>query len=386
MAKQLGEIFPFRENVFEPLPTPVSVLNEEQIEFQRAGMPLSGLTKKEFQALAKRIRNAGEYREQLLLLFNCSGNLIIQTMISLSEQEQIDLSPKEGTSQPGIYNALIKDMLLRANQESETYCLYKNRFTSFEHYAEKLNQRLERTLADRSSILLAESATLQKEFPDITEFQQKTVLDFDDMPDRMNYSIDRVEVYNFLKGGGVIDYDTKFIDTRHHIIILQCEEVLKYHRYLSEQISGQPLSKSKTDILQTNNVVLAVKPKIVSEHLETIKQLLFGYFNDSDQEELSTLLSSGEDALKPLVFNGNGNILADVFKQLIKTYNITGCNQIELEGWISRNFSYTWRGSIKPFTKKYLNGIISTNKDLCRRPIVDIKLNRDTGKYLISKT
>jgi len=64
---------------------------------------------------------------------------------------------------------------------------------------------------------------------------------------------------------------------------------------------------------------------------------------------------------------------------------ITGVNKKELEAWIGRNFCYKYRSAVKEYTPRYLNDIISSGGDKCQNPILTTWLNRETGRYLISK-
>jgi hypothetical protein len=77
-----------------------------------------------------------------------------------------------------------------------------------------------------------------------------------------------------------------------------------------------------------------------------------------------------------LLFNSNGNQLADAFKQLIEANFIVSCSKAELEGWIIDNFQYASNSQSKPFTAGYLNGIISSDVKICKSPIV--KISKDS--------
>lgn len=117
--------------------------------------------------------------------------------------------------------------------------------------------------------------------------------------------------------------------------------------------------------------------------------ILKDHFPKNQEEELMHVLSTGENAntgenaKRKLFFQNNGNKLADAFKQLYNSGLVTDCTKQELESWILTNFVYRDRssGKAKEFTKRYLNDIISTNKDKCQRPIVDVK--KKEGKYTI---
>lgn len=127
------------------------------------------------------------------------------------------------------------------------------------------------------------------------------------------------------------------------------------------------------------------KPIFKPETIETIFDLLKGFFYPKQHDELHKLLDTGNNASEPLIFLSNGNRLADAFKQLIKSDVITGCDQIHLENWILKSFKYLFRDQITDYTPRYLNDIISTTKDKCQRPILNVKLDNSTGKIIIRK-
>ena len=128
-----------------------------------------------------------------------------------------------------------------------------------------------------------------------------------------------------------------------------------------------------------------IKPIFSPEKIDTVFKLLKDFFSKNQQPLLRKILETGDDASEFLIFLGNGNRLADAFKQLIKADVITGCHQKELENWIGKNFKFRYRKKIKAFTPRYLNSIISTNKDLCRHPILNVTKQKATGNIVISK-
>ncbi|MFZ4523838.1 MAG: hypothetical protein ACOYNC_19205 [Bacteroidales bacterium] len=97
------------------------------------------------------------------------------------------------------------------------------------------------------------------------------------------------------------------------------------------------------------------------------------------------MLVNNTDVESPVVFLDMGNRLADAFKQLYEANIIRGCQKKELESWISRNFAYVYRGEIRPFLPKYLNEIISTTKDKCKRPFLDVRFDKSQNKNILIK-
>ncbi|SFG27598.1 hypothetical protein [Pontibacter chinhatensis] len=111
-------------------------------------------------------------------------------------------------------------------------------------------------------------------------------------------------------------------------------------------------------------------------------EVLKSYFTPEDQEQLLSLLQENTLPSSPLVFHGNGNQLADAFKQLYEANLIVGCLKADLEEWISKHFAYVLRKQQKTLTPNYLAAIISSNAKPCQSPILDVRKQRD-GTYAI---
>jgi len=128
-----------------------------------------------------------------------------------------------------------------------------------------------------------------------------------------------------------------------------------------------------------------IRPIVSSEYIHEIFDILKNFFNESDRPEFFKLLQTGRNTKKPIMFLDAGNRLADAFKQLYDSDIITGCQKRDLEYWISKNFTYLSKNKIKKYTVRYLNEIISTRKDMCQKPILNLYNDKEMGKYLISK-
>jgi hypothetical protein len=128
-------------------------------------------------------------------------------------------------------------------------------------------------------------------------------------------------------------------------------------------------------------------PTFKPEAVEQIFEFLKDFFIPEQQGELKQVLETGGNAKDKLLFTSNGNRLADAFKQLYKTNFITGCQKKELEAWIAGNFKYfnLNRRIEKEYKLKTLNEIISTDKDKCKNPFLNIRLDRTTGLYKIEQ-
>jgi hypothetical protein len=122
----------------------------------------------------------------------------------------------------------------------------------------------------------------------------------------------------------------------------------------------------------------------VQEAREDFYQILKDYFAATDLDHLKSLIINSEEPEQVLTYNGNGNQLADAFKQLYEANLIVGCTKAQLEKWISRHFSYISNNQLKHFTAGYLNGIISSDIKKCQSPILDI--HRQQDRFVIKPT
>ncbi|MCX6285554.1 MAG: hypothetical protein NTY96_00380 [Bacteroidetes bacterium] len=162
-------------------------------------------------------------------------------------------------------------------------------------------------------------------------------------------------------------FELNFIDIDPTLVNKECHE----------------LTRASIKIKQ--NPVLEGKPIFILSSVQQIFNLLKEYFAVTDQPSFLNLLQGGDNASKSLIFLGSGNRLADSFKQLYDCEIIKGCSKKDLENWICMNFVYHHRGKIQKFKKRYLNDIISTSGDKCRKPILNVTLEKATGNYLITK-
>ena len=127
------------------------------------------------------------------------------------------------------------------------------------------------------------------------------------------------------------------------------------------------------------------RPVFAQDYLHEVYEIIRDFFSAEDQIDLLYLLENSSNVQKPLVFLDAGNRLADAFKQLYGADIIRGCQKKELESWICLNFAYVYRDKVRPFIPKYLNEIISTTKDKCKRPFLDVKFDKAQNKYILIK-
>jgi hypothetical protein len=136
---------------------------------------------------------------------------------------------------------------------------------------------------------------------------------------------------------------------------------------------------------KTEQETVVMKPVLKPEAVQIVFDIIKDFFSTEQQNELKQILETGNDVSQHLIFLDNGNRLADAFKQLKKADIITGCEQNELENWIGKNFKYRYRKEIKKYTSRYLNDIISTNKDKCQRPLLNVTKEGANGAIKITK-
>ncbi|WP_162055464.1 hypothetical protein [Pontibacter pamirensis] len=123
-------------------------------------------------------------------------------------------------------------------------------------------------------------------------------------------------------------------------------------------------------------------PHFVDGVTEKLFEIFKGYFTPEDQEQLLPLLQENQSPSSPLLFHGNGNQLADAFKQLYEANLLVGCLKGELEAWISANFAYVYRKQQRTLPPNYLAAIISSNAKPCQSPILDVRKQPD-GTYTV---
>lgn len=111
--------------------------------------------------------------------------------------------------------------------------------------------------------------------------------------------------------------------------------------------------------------------------------VLGGYFSAEEQPHLEALLLKGQAPPAPLLFRGNGNQLADAFKQLYEANLIVGCLKGELEEWLAAGFGYVHRGGERAFSPGYLAAVISSNTKPCQSPILDVKRQPGGGLSIV---
>ncbi len=152
--------------------------------------------------------------------------------------------------------------------------------------------------------------------------------------------------------------------------------------FVSEILQLDSPSNKAEEIPEGASEQAAVKIKRHPVFADGIADQLFmilkKYFPSEQQKKLYSLLNDNVLPENKLLFNSNGNQLADAFKQLIEANLIVSCSKVELETWIIDAFQYVSGSQVKPFTAGYLNSIISSDVKICKSPI--LKVSIDTMK------
>lgn len=150
----------------------------------------------------------------------------------------------------------------------------------------------------------------------------------------------------------------------------------KFLKELIPFLQNKPLPSSGVKA----NALPIFTEQAITDFFEIVKDS----FPKKQQPTLQALLK-GRKPKEKLLFQENGNKLADALKQLFEANLITGCQKKDLERWILDHFEYQSRGDIKSFKVRSLSDIISSNKDKCSNPLLNVTLDKTTGKYIISR-
>lgn len=165
---------------------------------------------------------------------------------------------------------------------------------------------------------------------------------------------------------------------------LYCKRVMQKKNELKKFIQSLSLQshinkEEKTDLQRF------IKPIINPKHIPSVLKVFEDHLTPDDLTVFENLLRTGEDAQQCIIFMGNGNRLADAFKQLFNAGLILRYNKKELQKWICRNFKYLYRAEIKDFKYDYLNKLISGNDEICQNPILNVSKERNAETVLIKK-
>jgi len=231
----------------------------------------------------------------------------------------------------------------------------------------------------------------------INELNRVAITDFFKSYDKREVSDEQGNRFRVIKPTPAYEFDDPFFIGIYHLhllLFMEIEKVCKIYnipfaRILKDQcIDLKSLFVDEPLLLPENRNELplpAIRPNFLAEFIPQVFEILKDFFSRSDQPELLKLLETGGNAEKPLLFIDNGSRLADALKQLFDCGMVIGCQKKEFEEWICNNFQYRYRNLVKVFTKRYVADIISSSKDRCQKPILNVKQEKATGRYFITK-
>jgi hypothetical protein len=166
-------------------------------------------------------------------------------------------------------------------------------------------------------------------------------------------------------------------------LVREVRNLLPVNKEESASVKDSLDTRSGEQPLNENRIVNR-RPTFTQGTAEQLLNILKPYFSSEDYTPLACLILENKTPNTPLVFRGNGNQLADAFKQLFDANIIVGCQQVDLEKWIAPNFLYlSNKGEIREFTEGYLNGMISTTARPCKSPILKIE---QQGKSILIRS
>lgn len=123
-------------------------------------------------------------------------------------------------------------------------------------------------------------------------------------------------------------------------------------------------------------------PKFNEQAKEDFLQLIKPYFSAEHFAQLSALINTDTQPENQLIFKGNGNQLADAFKQLYEANLITGCKKSDLEKWILKHFLYGTGDRASEYTEGWLSSIISSDTKVCKSPILEVRI-KDKVPFIV---
>nr|WP_294896203.1 hypothetical protein [uncultured Pedobacter sp.] len=209
--------------------------------------------------------------------------------------------------------------------------------------------------------------------------------------------LDKLFIVKNMQASGSITVESDFVEcvgdsvkmreTYLKSLIYEMEEMLHpketYEEWKSKNIEVQ--SEEKNQQTKTPTFPETPSPTFTQGTAEEFLKIISPYFQEVQQTALQSLIKENKSPDQPLIFQGNGNQLADAFKQLYEANLIVGCNKSELEKWIAPNFLYTYnKNTVKNFTEGWLNGIISSDSKPCKSPILEVRSKE--GVHFISST
>lgn len=275
MIEYAGEMLPFQENKM------ITEITD------------SHFTIEQLESIKRELDLISDYKQKLLTLFNYSIELVVSRVLRAPGEEiLIDLSPIS-LDEIAIYNTTVREFLQTAHNNNK-FLNYKHRYHSLDDYLIYFNERCRNGITEE--IIKSDLEEITDTYPVSQEYRRKRNLDFMDSPYERYQTRGGVDVFNYLQAGHKIDYKCKYISTRHHIIILQCEAVLKYYKFLTDKIKTLPQPAIPNVIYkeQDNSGIKEIKQtveKVANDVTKFIKSQVSAKANNYDQGQSEQILN-----------------------------------------------------------------------------------------------
>jgi len=146
----------------------------------------------------------------------------------------------------------------------------------------------------------------------------------------------------------------------------------EFNARMKNQESSKNTTENVSDKIPFNED--AGMPKFNEQVTGDFLQLMKSYFSEAHHTQLTTLIHTNTHPENQLIFKGNGNQLADAFKQLYEANLIVGSKKSDLEKWIAKHFLYATGEVPKEYTEGWLSSIISTDAKFCKSPIMEVRI------------
>lgn len=170
-------------------------------------------------------------------------------------------------------------------------------------------------------------------------------------------------------------------------LVNEVDEILTPRETFEEWMAKQKSPQQTEDVTPEQPTKIpynpdAGRPKFNPQFTGDFLKLIKTYFSEEHFSQLTALIKLDEQPITQLIFNGQGNQLADAFKQLYEANLIVGCNKAELEKWVLKHFLYSIRDKVREYTEGWLSAIISSDTKVCKSPILEVRI-KDKVPFLV---
>ena len=164
-----------------------------------------------------------------------------------------------------------------------------------------------------------------------------------------------------------IDFNLERYKLKNGGVIIETSNIFQ------QGTENKDVKQSQKSILKKENI--SITPSINIELIEPLFEILKGFFDVEQQNELHSILKTFGNATHKLLFKGYANRLCHTFRELIEKDIITGMTKKELIDWLVLNFQSTHNREIKDLNRGTTEKSISSNEYNCKKPIIRVKAN-----------